>query len=57
VPLTDVPLSLVPLWLPAAGLVLVAVWTVANRFRPASYVELPTRPAGSRRARAAASAE
>jgi len=55
VPLTEVPRRLSPPWLPvAAGLVLLAVWAVANRFRPEREVELPARPA--RRARAAAGA-
>jgi len=55
VPFTEVPRRLSPPWLPvAAGLVLLAVWAVANRFRPEREVELPARPA--RRARAAAGA-
>jgi Tfp pilus assembly protein PilF len=55
---TDVPRGLAPLWLPlAAGVVLVAVWAIANRFRPVWDVELPTRPAGPRRARAVPVAE
>jgi hypothetical protein len=33
---------------------LLAVWAVANRFRPEREVELPVRPSGPRRARAAA---
>ncbi|HSD25854.1 MAG TPA: tetratricopeptide repeat protein, partial [Vicinamibacteria bacterium] len=53
VPFTDVPRRLSPPWAPlAAGLALLAVWLVANRFRPVSEVEMPARPA--RRARAAA---
>jgi Flp pilus assembly protein TadD len=52
-PFTDVPRRLSPPWAPvAAGLALVAVWLVANRFRPGGEVELPARPA--RRARATA---
>jgi Flp pilus assembly protein TadD len=52
VPFTDVPRRLSPPWGPvAAGLALLAVWLVANRFRPGWEVELPARPA--RRARAA----
>ncbi len=54
-PFTEVPRRLSPPWLPvAAALVLLAVWAVANRFRPEREVELPARPA--RRARAAAGA-
>ena len=57
VPFTEVPRRLSPPWLPvAAALVLLAVWVVANRFRPERDVELPARPAGPRRARAAAAA-
>jgi Flp pilus assembly protein TadD len=53
VPFTDVPRRLSPPWAAvAAGLVLLGVWAVANRFRPGWEVELPARPA--RRARAAA---
>ncbi len=53
VPFTDVPRRLFTPWAPvAAGLALLLVWLVANRFRPTSEVELPARPA--RRARAAA---
>jgi hypothetical protein len=52
VPLTDVPRRLSPPWAAvAAGLALLVVWAVANRFRPGWEVELPARPA--RRARAA----
>jgi hypothetical protein len=52
VPLTDVPRRLAPPWASlAAGLLLLAIWAVANRFRPGSEVELPARPA--RRARTA----
>jgi Flp pilus assembly protein TadD len=52
VPFTDVPRRLSPPWAPvAAGLALLALWLVANRFRPGSEVELPARPA--RRARTA----
>jgi hypothetical protein len=51
VPFTDVPRRLSPPWASsAAGLALLALWLVANRFRPGSEVELPARPA--RRARA-----
>jgi hypothetical protein len=39
-----------------AGLALLGVWLTANRFRPESDVELPARPAGRRRARAAKAA-
>ncbi len=54
---TDVSRGLAPPWLPvAAGAVLLAVWATANRFRPVSEVELPTRPSGPRRARAAQAA-
>ena len=57
VPFTDVARRVWPPWLAlAAGLVLLGVWLAANRFRPASEVELPTRPAGPRRARAAQAA-
>jgi len=53
VPFAEVPRRLSPPWVPvAAGLVLLAVWALANRFRPEREVELPARPA--RRARAAA---
>jgi Tfp pilus assembly protein PilF len=55
VPLSGVPRRLSPPWLPlAAGVVLLAVWAMANRFRPEREVELPARPA--RRARASAGA-
>jgi Flp pilus assembly protein TadD len=55
VPFTGVPRRLSPPWAPvAAGLVLLALWAMANRFRPEREVELPARPAGPRRARAAA---
>ena len=43
-------------WALGAGLALVGVWLAANRFRPESDVELPARPAGPRRARAAQAA-
>ena len=57
VPFTEVPSRLSPPWLAvAAGLVLLGVWLTANRFRPESDVELPARPAGRRRARAAKAA-
>jgi hypothetical protein len=53
VPFTDVPRRLSPPWVPlAAFLALLAVWLVANRFRPGSEVDLPARP--PRRARAGA---
>jgi tetratricopeptide (TPR) repeat protein len=56
-PFTEVPRRLSTPWpLAAAGLVLLAVWAVANRFRPGRGVELPLRPTGPRRARAAAAA-
>jgi Flp pilus assembly protein TadD len=52
VPFAEVSRRLSLPWLElAAGLVLVGVWLAANRFRPEPDVELPTRPAGSRRAR------
>ena len=55
VSLPEVPRRLSPPWLAVApGLVLLAVWAVANRFRPEREVELPARPA--RRARAAPAA-
>jgi tetratricopeptide (TPR) repeat protein len=54
---TDVSRRLAAPWLPvAAGAVLLAVWVTANRFRPVSEVELPTRPSSPRRARAAQAA-
>jgi tetratricopeptide (TPR) repeat protein len=57
VPFTEVPRRVSPPWLAvAAGLVLLGLWLAANRFRPESGVELPTRPAGPRRARAAPAA-
>jgi tetratricopeptide (TPR) repeat protein len=57
VPFTEVSRRLSPPWLGlASGLVLVGVWLAANRFRPESDVELPARPAGPRRARAAQAA-
>jgi tetratricopeptide (TPR) repeat protein len=56
-PFTEVPRRLSTPWpLAAAGLVLLAVWAVANRFRPGREVELPARPTGPRRARATAAA-
>jgi tetratricopeptide (TPR) repeat protein len=56
-PFTEVPRRLSTPWpLAAAGLVLLAVWAVANRFRPGRDVELPARPTGPRRARATAAA-
>jgi tetratricopeptide (TPR) repeat protein len=49
VPFTEVPGRLQPPWLPlAAGLTLLALWAIANRFRPAAEVELPGRPAARR---------
>jgi hypothetical protein len=55
VPFTEVSRRLSPPWLLAsAGLVLLAVWVVANRFRPGRDVELPARPGSPRRARPAA---
>jgi hypothetical protein len=58
VPFTEVPRRISPPW-PLAGavLALLAVWAVANRFRPGWDVELPARPAGPRRARAAVATE
>jgi tetratricopeptide (TPR) repeat protein len=57
VPFTEVPRRLSTPWLSvAAGLVLLSIWGVANRFRPGRDVELPARPAGPRRARSAAAA-
>jgi len=57
VPFTEVSRRLSPPWLAvAAGLVLLGVWLAANRFRPESDVELPARPAGPRRTRAAQAA-
>ena len=57
VPFTDVSRRLSPPWLAvAAGLVLLGVWLAANRFRPESDLELPARPAGPRRVRAAQAA-
>jgi Tfp pilus assembly protein PilF len=57
VPFTEVSRRLSPPWLAvASGLVLLGVWLAANRFRPESDVELPARPAGPRRARAAQAA-
>ncbi len=54
VPFAEVSRRLSPPWLGLlAGVVLVGVWLAANRFRPVSDVELPTRPGGARRARAA----
>ena len=56
VPFTEVPRRLSPPWLTvAAVLVLLAVWLVANRFRP-ERDWLPVRPAGPRRARPAPAA-
>jgi len=53
VPFTEVPRRLSPPWVPvAAGVALLVVWLLANRFRPAWEVELPARPA--RRAHPAA---
>jgi Flp pilus assembly protein TadD len=52
VPFAEVSRRLSVPWLElAAGLALVGVWLAANRFRPEPDVELPARPAGSRRAR------
>lgn len=57
VPLTEVSRRLSPPWAGlAAGLVLVLVWVVANRFRPSVDLELPSRPSGARRARVAQAA-
>jgi hypothetical protein len=57
VPLTEVSRRLLPPWATAAAVVaLLAAWAVANRFRPVSDVELPTRRAGPRRARPAPAA-
>jgi tetratricopeptide (TPR) repeat protein len=54
VPFTQVSRRLSPPWLPiGAVVVLVMVWLAANRFRPVADVELPARPAGPRRSRAA----
>jgi hypothetical protein len=54
VPLTDVSSDLAPPW-PAivAGLLLVAIWVLANRFQPEFEVQLPVRRSTVRRARAA----
>jgi len=58
VPFTEVPRRISPPWpLAGAALALLAVWAVANRFRPGWDVELPARPAGPRRARAAVATE
>jgi hypothetical protein len=55
VPFSEVPRRLSPPWLPiGAGVVLLAIWAVANRFRPGREVELPARPA--RRARTSGAA-
>jgi tetratricopeptide (TPR) repeat protein len=52
-PFADVPGRLSPPWAwVGAGIALLAIWGVANRFRPGWEVELPARPV--RRARAAA---
>jgi hypothetical protein len=57
VPFTEVPRRLASPWPPiAAGIVLLAVWVTANRFRPVSVVELPARPSSSRRSRSAPAA-
>ena len=57
VPFAEVPGRLASPWPPVlAGVALIAVWVAANRFRPVSEVELPTRPASPRRARAAQAA-
>ncbi len=57
VPFTEVPRRISPPWAAAAaGLILLALWAVANRFRPERDVELPARPAGPRRTRAVAAA-
>jgi Tfp pilus assembly protein PilF len=57
VPFTEVSRRVSPPWLAVSvGLVLLGVWLAANRFRPESDVELPARPAGPRRARAAPAA-
>lgn len=54
VPLTDASDRLVPLWpLFVMGAVLIAVWVVANRFRPDFDVHLPVRRPAVRRARTA----
>jgi hypothetical protein len=54
VPFTEVPRRLSPPWLQiGAGVVLLAVWVVANRFRPGREVELPARPARRGRASSA----
>ena len=57
-PFTEVSRRLSPPWLGGRwpGSALVGVWLAANRFRPESDVELPARPAGPRRARAAQAA-
>jgi tetratricopeptide (TPR) repeat protein len=53
VPFTEVSGRLAPPWLAlAASLALLLVWLAANRFRPASEIELPVRPATARRTRA-----
>jgi Flp pilus assembly protein TadD len=52
-PFLEVPRRLAPPWpLAAATIALLAIWGVANRFRPAWEVDLPARPV--RKARAAA---
>jgi hypothetical protein len=57
VPFTEVAGRLAPPWAGVAGgIVLLAVWAVANRFRPVSEVELPARPSTPRRPRAAPAA-
>jgi tetratricopeptide (TPR) repeat protein len=53
VPFTEAPSRLVPPWpMLAAGLLLAAVWIVANRLAPDFGVQLPTRRPQARRSRA-----
>lgn len=57
VPFTEVAGRLSPPWPGVAGgIVLLAVFAAANRFRPVSEVELPARPSTPRRPRAAPAA-
>jgi len=57
VPFTEIPGRISPPWLSASAVVaLLAVWAVANRFRPERDLGLPLRPAAPRRARPAPAA-